>query len=57
MKFESPEIVSVNPSEPLLVINSSAFPVEVGTAITFKRDGVYLVTVRGKQIIVEKWEG
>lgn len=57
MEFESPEIASVKPCEPLLVINKNAFPVEVGTAITFKRDGVYLVTVREKQIIVEKWEG
>ena len=57
MEFESPEIASVKPGEPLLVINTSAFPVEVGSAIAFKQDGVYLVTVKGKQIIVEKWEG
>ena len=57
MEFECSEITKVKPGEPLLVINKNAFPVEVGSAITFKQDGVYLVTVRGKQIIVEKWEG
>lgn len=55
MEFERSEIVSVKPGEPLVVINKNAFPVEVGSAITFKQDGVYLVTVKGKQIIVEKW--
>lgn len=56
MKFEQSELVSVKPGEPLLVINRSAFPAEVGTAITFKQDGVYLVTVSGKNIIIEKQE-
>ena len=57
MEFERSEIVNVKPGEPLVVINKNAFPVEVGSAITFKQDGVYLVTVKGKQIVVEKWEG
>jgi hypothetical protein len=57
MEFESPEIVNIKPGEPLLVINKNASPVEVGSAITFKQDGVYLVTVKGKQIIIEKWKG
>lgn len=57
MEFERSEIVNVKPGEPLVVINKNAFPVEVGSAITFKQDGVYLVTVKGKLIVVEKWEG
>ena len=55
MEFDSPEMVSVKPVEPLLVVNKSAPSFEVGSALTFKKDGVYLVTVRGNKITVEKW--
>ena len=54
MEFERPEIAYVKTGEPLLVINQTARPVEIGTAITFKQDGKYLVTVRGNEVIVEK---
>ena len=53
MKFEGPEIEYVKTGEPLLVINQNARPVEVGAAITFKQDGMYLVTVRGNEVIVK----
>lgn len=55
MEFECPEMVSVKPNEPLLVLNKSASSFEVGSALTFKKDGMYLVTVRGNKITVEKW--
>ena len=54
MEFECPEMTHVKIGEPLFVINQTARPVEVGTAITFKQDGKYLVTVRGNEVIVEK---
>ena len=56
MKFESPEMVHV-PREPIIVVNKNAHSFEVGSAITFKKDGMYLVTVSGNKITVEKWDG
>lgn len=55
MKFEQSEINSVKPREPILVLNKNAHSFEVGSAITFKKDGMYLVTVSGNKITVEKW--
>lgn len=57
MEFESSEMASVRPREPILVVNKNARSFEVGSAITFKKDGMYLVTVNGNKIIVEKWDG
>mgnify|MGYP006390976409 CR=1 FL=1 len=59
MEFEQSEIKSVKPGEPILVLNKNANSFEIAEAISFKKDGTYLVTVShfGKQITVEKWEG
>ena len=57
MEFEQSEINSVKPREPILVLNKNAHSFEVGSAITFKTDGMYLVTVSGNKITVEKWDG
>lgn len=57
MKFESSEMACVKPGEPILVLNKNAHSFEVGSAITFKKDGMYLVTVSGNKITVEKWDG
>lgn len=54
MKFEQSEMKSVTPEEPIFVINKSALPFEVGTALTFKKDGMYLVTVIGNKITVDE---
>ena len=57
MEFDSSEMESVRPREPILVVNKNAHSFEVGSAITFKKDGMYLVTVSGNKITVEKWDG
>lgn len=57
MEFEQSEINSVKPREPILVLNKNAHSFEVGSAIAFNKDGMYLVTVSGNKITVEKWYG
>ena len=53
-EFIATDQSAIQPGEPLSIINKNVSPVEVGSAITFKQDGVYLVTVNRKQIIIEK---
>lgn len=57
MKFEQSEMKTVKPGEPILVLNENAHSFEVGAAITFQKDGMYLVTVSGNKITVKKWGG
>lgn len=57
MEFEQSEIKSVKAGKPILVLNKNAHSFEVGSAITFKKDSMYLVTVSGNKITVEKWNG
>lgn len=57
MEFEQSEIKSIKPGEPILVLNKNVPSFEVCSAITFKKDGMYLVTVSGNKITVEKWNG
>lgn len=54
-KIEQSEMKSVNPGEPILVLNKNAFSFEVCAALTFKKDGKYLVTVSGNKITVYRW--
>lgn len=44
----------IKPGEVIAFSNKSESPVEVGTGIIFKKDGVYKVTVKGNKILVEK---
>lgn len=55
MEFEQSEINSAKPRESILVLNKNAHSFEVSSAITFKKDGMYLVTVSGNKITVEKY--
>ena len=57
MKFEQSEEKYIDPGEPvpLLVVNKTSPPFEVCSALSFKKDGRYLVTVKGDKIIVEKF--
>ena len=55
-EFIAMDQAAIQPGEPLFIINKNVSPVEVGSAITFKQNGVYLVAVNGKQIIIEKYQ-